>query len=878
MCFLFRKSKNHKKKPNPSATHGSQLLDPGAKDSQSSHWREDSKLEHKPFKYNAVTVASAIMETINPTSLAGVTDPLSKLKGQHDKIPEDNGTKDAMEPPLKHNAATVAAAIKEGRNPNAHADLNHSLFKAGRKHNKIPKNDIELTRMDHPTAFKIPPASSSLEDAESHGKYDPVDKVNASWTTPASSAIPFKGAQPVYDFKKSEEVRTVDNGSVNSTDETLFTGVENVSLSSERLQGEPVLKPNVFSHQNSINAARILAESFGPPPDAELRVDIHEQPRLSHTPSINAAQSLAEAFGPGPIFSSQISHGGRNDPLRHDVTADTYMAEQKGATEKSNSNLEDDMFTESFMPEQMWAQKIWNQSPGNVPESSIPEKMWAPQTLNAKPVEDIIHASFMPEQSWAHQLPNANLVNRIDSNTMMPEQSFALGELYANQMNTNVLVSGKILEPKKTTFRFTPQSEPALPLPPALVSANIIKAQQKPSSTVDDIHSSVPVKSYAAAFSNQSSVAMSSSLEGTQKIHSTIPVKSYAAAFSSQSSEVLSSSHVGEISSSIPVKEVVASFGQQPSEVGSSSSYGGDVTSSVPVKSVAASFAEQGYQTDTQAFVPDVHSSVPVKEVVVAFNSGQVSITENTKPSSSDGIYANELIQHNAGQVEQTLPQSTGLSSIPSLPALPTSKAATPASSPPPPTSTIVKPQETAERVNASMAPNVKAPAPAPPAPATAPTNAKGPPPPPPPPPNAKAPPPPPPPPPNTKAPPPPPPPPPNTKAPPPPPPPPKAKGPPPPPPPPNSKPPPPPPPPNGKVTPPPPPSKNGPSPPPPPPSLKGPPLPPGSGARPLPADKRPPVSEHENLQKLKPLHWDKVRADPTQSMVWDRIKTGSFV
>eukprot|EP00249_Psilotum_nudum_P019354 c27210_g1_i3 orf=627-3632(-) len=32
------------------------------------------------------------------------------------------------------------------------------------------------------------------------------------------------------------------------------------------------------------------------------------------------------------------------------------------------------------------------------------------------------------------------------------------------------------------------------------------------------------------------------------------------------------------------------------------------------------------------------------------------------------------------------------------------------------------------------------------------------------------------------------------------------------------------------------------------------------------------------DLPKLKPLHWDKVKADPSHSMVWDRLRTGSFV
>jgi hypothetical protein len=30
-------------------------------------------------------------------------------------------------------------------------------------------------------------------------------------------------------------------------------------------------------------------------------------------------------------------------------------------------------------------------------------------------------------------------------------------------------------------------------------------------------------------------------------------------------------------------------------------------------------------------------------------------------------------------------------------------------------------------------------------------------------------------------------------------------------------------------------------------------------------------------LPKLKPLHWDKVRAAPNRRMVWDRIRSSSF-
>ncbi|KAH7351554.1 hypothetical protein KP509_19G002700 [Ceratopteris richardii] len=59
-----------------------------------------------------------------------------------------------------------------------------------------------------------------------------------------------------------------------------------------------------------------------------------------------------------------------------------------------------------------------------------------------------------------------------------------------------------------------------------------------------------------------------------------------------------------------------------------------------------------------------------------------------------------------------------------------------------------------------------------------------------------------------------------------------------------------------------------------------GPPPPPVSGPRFQTLSKPPPSPQQEslhNLQKLKPLHWDKVRADPSHSMVWDRLKAGSF-
>ncbi|KAI5069394.1 hypothetical protein GOP47_0015695 [Adiantum capillus-veneris] len=69
--------------------------------------------------------------------------------------------------------------------------------------------------------------------------------------------------------------------------------------------------------------------------------------------------------------------------------------------------------------------------------------------------------------------------------------------------------------------------------------------------------------------------------------------------------------------------------------------------------------------------------------------------------------------------------------------------------------------------------------------------------------------------------------------------------------------------------------------PPPPPPAPKGPPPSPPifDGTRPplppKPQERSP--DEDEGIPKLKPLHWDKVSADPSRSMVWDRLKAGSF-
>ncbi|CAK9881392.1 unnamed protein product [Sphagnum jensenii] len=82
--------------------------------------------------------------------------------------------------------------------------------------------------------------------------------------------------------------------------------------------------------------------------------------------------------------------------------------------------------------------------------------------------------------------------------------------------------------------------------------------------------------------------------------------------------------------------------------------------------------------------------------------------------------------------------------------------------------------------------------------------------------------------------------------------------------------PPPPPPPPQGGPPPPPPlPPRAGPPPPPPPPPQGGPPPPPPPPPR-QPTEV--PSSPPKPLSKLKPLHWDKVKAAPDQSMVWDNL------
>ncbi|KAJ0080276.1 hypothetical protein Patl1_22533 [Pistacia atlantica] len=54
--------------------------------------------------------------------------------------------------------------------------------------------------------------------------------------------------------------------------------------------------------------------------------------------------------------------------------------------------------------------------------------------------------------------------------------------------------------------------------------------------------------------------------------------------------------------------------------------------------------------------------------------------------------------------------------------------------------------------------------------------------------------------------------------------------------------------------------------------SLKGPPPPPSLLPQFMPTGK-----DGTPLPKLKPLHWDKVRATPDQSMVWDKLRSSSF-
>ncbi|KAI7752484.1 hypothetical protein M8C21_012581 [Ambrosia artemisiifolia] len=112
-------------------------------------------------------------------------------------------------------------------------------------------------------------------------------------------------------------------------------------------------------------------------------------------------------------------------------------------------------------------------------------------------------------------------------------------------------------------------------------------------------------------------------------------------------------------------------------------------------------------------------------------------------------------------------------------------------------------------------------------------------------------------------------------------------KGGPPPPPPPRAGPPPPPPPragpppPRGGPPPPPPPQSAGPRPPPPPSGGALPPRPPGSSLRPPRPSEGSSQSSGDDTDaskaKLKPFFWDKVMANPDQSMVWHQIKSGSF-
>ena len=80
---------------------------------------------------------------------------------------------------------------------------------------------------------------------------------------------------------------------------------------------------------------------------------------------------------------------------------------------------------------------------------------------------------------------------------------------------------------------------------------------------------------------------------------------------------------------------------------------------------------------------------------------------------------------------------------------------------------------------------------------------------------------------------------------------------------------------------------KTGPRPPPPPKIGGPPPRPPAMGSKPLrppplgPNHPPNPIDEEGEADvsktKLKPFFWDKVLANPDQSMVWHQIKSGSF-
>ncbi|MCO5550536.1 hypothetical protein L7F22_004023 [Adiantum nelumboides] len=110
-------------------------------------------------------------------------------------------------------------------------------------------------------------------------------------------------------------------------------------------------------------------------------------------------------------------------------------------------------------------------------------------------------------------------------------------------------------------FNFTPQLVPPLPLPPALVSAAILK--QKTASSEPEMQPLVPVKSVAAAFAKKSyEVDMATPALSAQGIFSSVPVKSVAAAFANQAAhaETPSSYSTADIQPSVPVKVVVSAF------------------------------------------------------------------------------------------------------------------------------------------------------------------------------------------------------------------------------------------------------------------------------------------------------------------------------
>ncbi|KAI5075537.1 hypothetical protein GOP47_0009613 [Adiantum capillus-veneris] len=557
---------------------------------------------------------------------------------------------------------------------------------------------------------------------------------------------------------------------------------------------------------------------------------------------------------------------------------------------------------------------------------------------------------------------------------------------------SSAMVASSLQPPQKssiagsTAFNFTPQPVPPLPLPPALVSAAILK--QKTAPPAPDVQPSVLVKSAAAAFVKKSSeVDMATPALSAQDIFSSVPVKSVAAAFANQAaqSEIPSSYSATDIQPCVPVKIVVSTFDnmqateEEATGLSSLSSskqiafpsetYVSEMTkfyssqklpSSVSVSGIESSQAENvlhapsstvpgnpcaqpsgvqlvdkmqfGDKARPNVFPPSVtgppwkNSSTSYTDDPATFNSNDPGVSEgviilNSQPVSANvpasGQEATPMFSPSISQPSVlvglappappltphgalSLPLSssnTGNSSPAALlstandpfsnaktsappppppppPSLPSTKAATPPPPPPPPPPPSLPSTKASPPPPPPPLPSSKAATPPPPPPPPLPSNKTATPPPPPPPPLPSL---------STKAPKPPPPPPvpstkgiskpdpsavPDTKGPSPPPPPPlpatKGSSAPPPPALPGAKGPPPPPLPSGKG-------------PPLPPAAPGPPPPPGSAPRAPVPSKPPQLDSAQNLQKLKPLHWDKVRADPSHSMVWDRLRTGSF-